>query len=182
MNKRNDTKELLLANARNLFWSKGYSNVSVREISKGAGVDVALIARYFDSKLGLFEATLTTLQRIDAADFQTPDSLIDTLVEMYASAPKHGAEASPISMILLNANDSAVGEIVARAQYDFWQRGLEDIIGDKPRAALFFAALMGFSVAQKSLNLDGIAEVGSETYRRQLRHVLSSALMDPSGQ
>ena len=65
MNKSSDTKQLLLANACKIFWSKGYSNVSVREIAKAAGVDVALIARYFGSKRGLFEATFDNLTKTD---------------------------------------------------------------------------------------------------------------------
>lgn len=179
MKKGNETKDLLLKHACRLFWSKGYSNVSVREIAKAAGVDVALIARYFGSKLGLFEATLGTLKKIDPDDFPSPDKLVDVFVEMFANAPKEGVEASPISMILLNANDSEVGKVVAKVQYDYWQSGLEKIIGSKSQAALFFAAMMGFSVAQKVLHLEGIAELGSDNYRAQLRHMLATAIASP---
>ena len=82
-------------------------------------------------------------------------------------------------MILLNANDSEVGTIVARIQYEYWQSGLEKIIGSKSQAALFFAAMMGFSVGQKILHLDGIAELGSDEYRAQFRHMLTTAIASP---
>jgi AcrR family transcriptional regulator len=179
MKKGQDTRDLLQTHARRLFWSKGYSNVSVREVAKAAGVDVALIARYFGSKLGLFEATLDTLKKIDPDDFSSVDSLVNVFVEMFSNAPKEGTEASPISMILLNANDSDVGTIVARIQYEYWQSGLEKIIGSKSQAALFFAAMMGFSVGQKILHLDGIAELGSDEYRAQFRHMLTTAIASP---
>ena len=87
MNRGNDTKDLLLACACKIFWSKGYSNVSVREISNAAGVDVALIARYFGSKRGLFEATLKNLNKIESKDFPTSESLIDAIVDLFASHP-----------------------------------------------------------------------------------------------
>ena len=180
MKKGTATRDLLQAHARKLFWTKGYSNVSVREVAKAAGVDVALIARYFGSKLGLFEATLDSLKKIDPDDFPTVDSLVDAFVDMFANAPKEGTQASPITMILLNAHDSEVGPIIARIQHQYWQGGLEKIIGSKSQAALFFAAMMGFSVAQKTLRLDGIADVGSDAYRLQFRHMLTTAIASPN--
>ena len=162
-----------------MFWSKGYSNVSVREISNAAGVDVALIARYFGSKRGLFEATLENLTKIEAKDVQSSKTLIDVIVELFSNGPKDNIEASPISMVLTNSDDAEVGEIVKQVQYEYWQKGLEEIIGSKYQAAMFFGAIMGFCVAQKSLRLDGVAKVGSELYRAQLRHMLETAIQSP---
>ena len=180
MNKGNDTKDLLLASACKIFWSKGYSNVSVREISNAAGVDVALIARYFGSKRGLFEATLKNLNKIESKDFPTSESLIDAIVDLFAShPPKDGVNASPISIILTNADDSEVGETVKQVQYQYWQKGIEEIIGSKHQSAMFFGAMMGFCVVQKSLRMDGVAEVGSKMYRDQLRHMLETAIQSP---
>ena len=164
-----NTKEILLTHACRLFWSRGYSNVSVREIAKAAGVDVALIARYFGSKLGLFEATLETIGSTDPADFNSAEEFVDLIVEMFANAPKDGVEASPISLILMNATDPDVGEMVVQGQYESWQRPIEKILGSKSRAAVFFAAVLGFSVVQKSMKMDGIAPAGSDEHRAQFR-------------
>ena len=106
MNRYSNTKDLLLTNACKIFWSKGYSNVSVREISNAAGVDVALIARYFGSKRGLFEATLENLTKIEAKDVQSSKTLIDAIVELFSNGPKDNIEASPISMVLTNSDDA----------------------------------------------------------------------------
>jgi len=179
MNRSSNTQDLLLTNACKMFWSKGYSNVSVREISNAAGVDVALIARYFGSKRGLFEATLENLTKIEAKDVQSSKTLIDVIVELFSNGPKDNIEASPISMVLTNSDDAEVGEIVKQVQYEYWQKGLEEIIGSKHQAAMFFGAIMGFCVAQKSLRLDGVAKVGSELYRAQLRHMLETAIQSP---
>ena len=179
MNRSSNTKDLLLTNACKMFWSKGYSNVSVREISNAAGVDVALIARYFGSKRGLFEATLENLTKIEAKDVQSSKTLIDAIVELFSNGPKDNIEASPISMVLTNSDDVEVGEMVKQVQYEYWQKGLEEIIGSKHQAAMFFGAIMGFCVAQKSLRLDGVAKVGTELYRAQLRHMLETAIQSP---
>lgn len=53
------TKAAILAAAQSAFATEGYANVGVREIAAAAGVDRALIVRYFGSKEALFEAALT---------------------------------------------------------------------------------------------------------------------------
>lgn len=50
------TRDLLLRTARRRFALHGYAATTVRDIAKDAGVNIALISRYFDSKEGLFEA------------------------------------------------------------------------------------------------------------------------------
>lgn len=176
MNKVETTRDLLLTHGRRLFWTKGYSNVSVREIAGAANVDVALIARYFGSKRGLFEATLDTLETLDCTAFETPEALVDTLVDLFARAPRDGTGVSPISLMVNNAGDEDVGPLVIDAQRRKWQDPLEKVIGDRERAALFVAAMLGFSLAEKSLHLEAIGTPGSPDYAAQFRHILTSAL------
>jgi AcrR family transcriptional regulator len=52
------TRRLLLDAARRRFAADGYTAATVRDIATDAGVNVALINRYFTSKEGLFEACL----------------------------------------------------------------------------------------------------------------------------
>jgi AcrR family transcriptional regulator len=54
-----ETRRLLLAAALYRFATQGYADTTVREIADDAGVNAALISRYFDSKEGLFEECLT---------------------------------------------------------------------------------------------------------------------------
>src|SRR4051794_36587391 len=54
------TRQLLLDAALRRFASDGYAATTVRDIADDAGVNVALISRYFESKEGLFEVCLTT--------------------------------------------------------------------------------------------------------------------------
>src|SRR6188474_404625 len=53
------TRQLLLASGRRRFAADGYAATTVRHIADDAGVNVALINRYFASKEGLFEACLS---------------------------------------------------------------------------------------------------------------------------
>jgi AcrR family transcriptional regulator len=52
------TKNAILEAAMTAFAEVGYAHAGVREIAQAAGVDRALIVRYFGSKEGLFEAVL----------------------------------------------------------------------------------------------------------------------------
>ena len=59
------TKLAILAVARRAFSERGYELVGVREVAQLAGVDRALIVRYFGSKQGLFEAALENALTIE---------------------------------------------------------------------------------------------------------------------
>jgi AcrR family transcriptional regulator len=58
MKKSEMTREAILKSARAAFLKHGYDQVGVREICSGAGVNCALVNRYFGSKLGLFREVL----------------------------------------------------------------------------------------------------------------------------
>lgn len=176
MSKAQQTRDALRTQARNLFWTRGYSNVSLREISAAAGVDVALVSRYFGSKRGLFEATLADLPGIDSDAVSDVPTLIDAVVRLFAEAPRDGAHASPTALILMNAHDPEVGAAIRDLYNEKWQVPLSRIIGDPGRAALFSAAMLGVSVAEKSLHLAGIAPPGSACYAAQMRALLNAAV------
>lgn len=53
-----DRQALILATAKAAFASDSYANVSVAHVAKEAGVSVALVHKYFESKSGLFAAVL----------------------------------------------------------------------------------------------------------------------------
>ncbi|MGB3245829.1 MAG: helix-turn-helix domain-containing protein [Sulfitobacter sp.] len=176
MKKADATRERLLTHARRLMWARGYGAVSLREVAQAAGVDVALVSRYFGSKKGLFEATLQDAFAEETLHDMTPDDLVFAVVQIFVSAPRGGADPSSMRMIVMNADDEEVGDLVRAAQAEQLQTPLTQMLGSPARAALFMAACLGLSVAEKSLHLDGIAPVGSDTYEAQVRQMLEAAL------
>ena len=62
------SRRALLEAADALFDERGYDAATVRDIGERAGVDAALIARYFGGKEGLYLATLQQEGRPDDAD------------------------------------------------------------------------------------------------------------------
>jgi AcrR family transcriptional regulator len=69
----NASREALLDSGRKLFSEGGYDNTTVRDIGEDAGVDPALIARYFGNKMNLYLATITA----EDADPGRPENLDD---------------------------------------------------------------------------------------------------------
>ena len=174
MNKALATRERLLTEARKLLWSRGYSNVSLREIAQGAGVDVALISRYFGGKRGLFEATIEGA--FDAPSVPDEETLVETVMQMFVSAPRGGEAPSSLQLIQTNATDPEVGDMVRAAQTAGMQSKLEDVLRDRERAALFMSVLMGFAMGEKTLKLEGSGDPGSPAFEAQLRHLMAAAL------
>jgi AcrR family transcriptional regulator len=174
MGKAQKTREKILGNARDLLWRHGYSNVPLRQIATAAGVDVALISRYFGNKQGLFQATLEGA--FDIPEVSSPQELVDTVVLLFMSHPRDSSTVSILNLMLMNAQDEEVGSLVRTLQQSTLQASVEEVLGDPARAALFMAVILGMSVAEKSLHLPGIAPCQTPEYEGQLRHMLMASL------
>lgn len=178
MSKSEKTREKLLAAAHEAFWKKGYSNVSVRDIAQAAEVDVALISRYFGGKLGLFEATL------DSA-FVWPELLaeeadpVEVAIAKYANPATDEVEISATAMIVANAGDPDVGDLVRQRLWDNILAPLQERMGGEAIAAnlaLFIAAILGASMVRQCLRLPAMAAASPDEYASQLRHMVDAAL------
>ncbi|HEX2418275.1 MAG TPA: helix-turn-helix domain-containing protein, partial [Micromonosporaceae bacterium] len=53
-----DTRQMILAAARDVFAEWGYDRASIRGIAAQAGVDPALVHHYFGNKDSLFQAAI----------------------------------------------------------------------------------------------------------------------------
>ena len=58
--KSDETRARILAAARKLFLHEGYERTTIRGVAHDAGIDPALVIRYFGSKEGLFLAVTPT--------------------------------------------------------------------------------------------------------------------------
>ena len=176
MSRSQKTKEALLQEARNQFWSRGYSNVSVRDVSKAAGVDVALISRYFGSKLGLFETTLQDLPLLNTDAIKNANQLIDQVTNLFVATTRDTKNVTATSLILRNATDPEVGEMVRDLYKRTWHQSLVQILGSKTKATRFSAAVLGMSIAEGSLMLDGMPPHRSGQYKEELSGFLRASI------
>ncbi|GAA1460091.1 TetR family transcriptional regulator [Nocardiopsis exhalans] len=109
---REVTRERILASAKALFTNEGYGSVSSRKIASHAGVNVALINRYFGSKAGL----LTEILHEDGVfprliEDGAPEDLTQRLAE-HSVGRLHG-EGTPLQLSL----DDSAGDPDLQAVY-----------------------------------------------------------------
>jgi AcrR family transcriptional regulator len=85
-----DLRQELLDAARQLFTTRGFDNVGIRELARAAGVSPAMIAYYFGDKQGLYDAliqdaighVLARLQGMAAQEGRTEDP-VDAFLSAY---------------------------------------------------------------------------------------------------
>jgi len=186
MGNADTTREKLLAAAREAMWRRGYANVGLREIARAAGVDVALISRYFGGKQGLFEATLEGAFDLEGLFDDTGSDPVEVIARaISAPVPASGvAPPDPLRLLIMNAADPEVGPTLrARFEAGFLSRLRATLDGPeaKARAALFTGALLGAVLARKSLALPGMADADPDEILRQNRYILAAALAYPQG-
>jgi AcrR family transcriptional regulator len=147
------SRRALLAAAGALFHERGYEGATVREIGERAGVDAALIARYFGGKEGLY---LAVLAQEDVED----DTLMDphTLVaELLRHWDQRGH--SPVSRALgaLELSDEVREQVRAIVQQRLLRRFSVEGRDAALRAEILLALVLGISLTRANGTLPELA-------------------------
>jgi len=181
MSRSLSTQEKLLNAARELFWTRGYSHVSVRDIAKIAGVDVALISRYFGSKQGLFEATLAIIPVWEALESAPEDLLSKAVASFSCPFDRVTDQANPFTMLLVNGVDPVMGDKMK----DLVQTGLVKPLAAKlggkkadQRAAMLLAALFGFALMRKNFQIAALTDKSVEEIEELVFRLARTAISD----
>ena len=177
MKKSDITREKLLNAASQAFCAQGYSTVSLRKIAKDAGVDVALVSRYFGGKLGLFETMLEAA--FDWPEMAVGDDPVEVAIAKYTKPDATDAHMSVIRMIVVNGADPEVGDLLRRRLREKLIDPMLDRMGGAdaaPNLAMFVAATLGAAMVRHTLRLPGMADANPEEYAAQLRHMIDAAL------
>lgn len=128
-----NTRQLLLSAARNRFARDGYSSTTVRDIASDAGVNVALINRYFTSKEGLFEACI---ERV-GEELGRPERPATSIPDVAAALVKQivgyslGEDALQLRLLVRTSGDERVDQIRRTILESFGER-LAGVAGWKP--------------------------------------------------
>lgn len=159
------TREAVLVAAKEAFGTHGYAGTTIRGIARAAGVDPALVHRFYGSKESLFAATLelpadpsVLLPALlaDGTD-QLGERVVRTFLAIWDATPGQG----PMLALLRSAvsDEAAAGQL-----RDFLARvalgPLAKAAGkDQPelRAALAASQMLGLAVARYVLRLEPLA-------------------------
>jgi AcrR family transcriptional regulator len=149
------SRQALLDAAAYLFQERGYDGATIREIGERAGVDPALIARYFDGKEGLYLAALADER------YSPPVAQIGSgdLIEFTRMLFEHWDDRAPSPAVRAMISPATTPEVAEQVRTIFdraileplterlRERGLSD---PARRAALLLAALAGIQMVRQN--------------------------------
>lgn len=167
---KSTTRQELLDAAREVFADRGVDGATTREIAHRAGVDPAMIAHYFGSKGGLFEA-VTALQ-VDPRDVVAPvleadpqDAARELLAGLVAVWDAHSAV---LAAVLRSAtrNKAVAGRmrtfILERAVHPVVSRFSPSADEVDTRAALLASQIAGLALARYVLRWEPLASADAD--------------------
>ena len=171
------TRANLLASARRLFSAAGYGQVGVREIAAEAGVNAALINRYFGSKLGLFAEVVG--ESFTIGDLLVGDraTLGDRLARYLVRPRPDGFD--PTLVLLHSAAHPDAGPILRAALAEQVASPLADWLGGpdaRERAGLVMSTLFGFTLSRDVLHTGPLADGDADTLVAHLGPTLQRLL------
>ena len=123
-----NTRKILVKNAINLFSHKGYSNTSIREIGKKAGISSSIIYHYFKNKEEmLFEIIhsaaqdlIQSLHEIEDRNSDPVECLREMLKEQSVIYSLKGKKEAKILAFDSHQLRGKRGEIIRKLQYDIY--------------------------------------------------------------
>lgn len=119
------TRKALVRAARRRFATEGYRAATVRNIAADAGVNVALISRYFGSKEGLFEACVQrTVDELEPRVPGRPADLEETIGRVVRHVLQSPHADAPLQLLLLlrSSGDDNADDIRRRTLESFTQQ------------------------------------------------------------
>lgn len=183
------TKDRILRVALQQFSNLPYEQVTTRSIAAEAGIDAAMIHRYFGSKEGLFASIVESGIRIETLSRQIAQIPLEHLGEAII---RYGIQlwSSPQSKSLMALLRRTIAEN-PNAIYRVLFPRFEEIILQKSRfsleeirvrVGLCFSQMFGFILARYLIEVESIAELNTEQAVQILAPVLQNYLTGPLNQ
>jgi AcrR family transcriptional regulator len=167
------SRQALLDAAAELFQDRGYDGATIREIGERAGVDPALIARYFDGKEGLYLAALADERGTPPAHTIGSGDFVEFTRILFDYWDERGL--SPAVRTLIAPSPTVE---VAEQVRSIFDRAILDPLSERlaargvsqprRRAALLLAAMAGVEM----LRLNGVLPEVSEATTQELLDLL----------
>lgn len=173
------TRQAILDAAKCRFAREGYDGASLREIASDAGVDAALVSRYFGSKEELFVEVLNCLP--DASELFEGD--IATFGERVAAKlmdnpdPTEGLER--LLIMMRSASSPAAAGPLRRSLRAHFHDPFAAYLGGpeaEVRARLAGDMIMGVAIARAVTPDHDLDEAGRQSLRQRLAAVIQAAI------
>ncbi|MDR6438215.1 AcrR family transcriptional regulator [Paenarthrobacter nicotinovorans] len=178
------TRRALVRAARRRFATEGYRATTVRHIAADAGVNVALINRYFGSKEGLFEACMSrTVDELDPQTRQSAASVDEVIARLLAHVVQAPNADDPLQLLLLlrSSGDENADAIRRRTLEHFteqlaaaagWTPGDPDSQPLLLRAQMAIALMLGLVMLRTATEVQPLASSSAQQLTEPLEQVL----------
>lgn len=179
------TREAILVSAHEHFLAESYDAVGLREVARGAGVDVALVSRYFGSKEELFKQVV----RGGKEKFELPETAAELPAFFLAMLSQDEDDErqhlrDKFVIMLRSATSAKASELVQQSFEEDVLEPLAAMIGGERahcHAMLAMAVLIGTSFIKTVLPVCDLTEDDSARFADQVMRVLKTALEGGSG-
>ncbi|WP_162527186.1 TetR/AcrR family transcriptional regulator [Sphingomonas solaris] len=158
------TTEAILRAAQRLFAAKGYTTTGVREIAAEAGVNSALVRRYFGSKEGLLRAAIEEYLHMDDILDSDRAGLGERVVAQLRLAETID---NPVSMMVLATADPAARMLCSDLVHERVILPLAEWLGPPDamaRAGQLNLLWMGFMTVREILPTKPVHEFEAQTF------------------
>ena len=176
------TRQALLDVARGRFARDGYAATTVRDIADEAGVNVALINRYFTSKEGLFEACLSTaVTDVDreAAGIERGD-IAAVLARRLTGTSGDGRAHNALLLLVRTTGDARIDDLrrsVLRGLRERLARAAGRSEPDEAaliRGQAVLGATLGVVLLRNAIGVQPIASAGEEALREVFTELITA--------
>jgi AcrR family transcriptional regulator len=170
------SRRALLDAARGVFDEVGYDRATTREIGERAGVDPALIARYFDSKEGLFIAAIAAGSADEEGIEFAPPALVAFLLERWDERGHSPISRALVSPALTPGAREQISAVVGDRVLTGLVAELRDAGAPEPelRAELLVAIAVGVAMTRANGTLETLAEAPREQVLATLAPLLDA--------
>ncbi|MEI9964585.1 MAG: TetR family transcriptional regulator [Caulobacteraceae bacterium] len=179
------TRQAILCAARRGFARDGYDQVGCRDICADAGVDAALVNRYFGSKEDLFAAVLDAVSK-DPVDILSGDRAAfgaRTAAAMLGPGRDEEGGLEFVNLAMRSAGSPVARKIVRRRMQEQFLGPFADWVGGEDadiRASLAAAVLIGVAVMRGVLTADTLAADGADAAADRLARLLQTLVDEPA--
>jgi AcrR family transcriptional regulator len=175
-----ESRAAILEAARRRFGQDGYERTTIRAVAADAGIDPAMVMRYFTSKEGLFAEAASFELHLPDLTGVAPEEVAARLLPAFFAI----WEGDPAFLPLMRAastSEAAAGRMRAIFAEQV-EPALARVAVDRPqeRAALVGALILGVVHARYILRNPPMAEMSREELGRWIGPVIATYLTTPA--
>jgi AcrR family transcriptional regulator len=189
----NRTRSAILGAARRAFAARGYEAVSVRAVAREAGVDPALVHRFFGTKEALFVAAMelrvSPSEMVGSVLAEGPDDVGRRLVARFVAVMDDGRSFAPFLALIRGAvtNEQAAAMLREFITREVLGRVAAAASPDAPelRASLAGSQVVGLAIARYVVRVPPLAGADPATVVAcvgpTIQHYLTGPLVGRAG-